>query len=161
MMKQHDPSNLGRKGFIWITLSYHRSSLKEVSNRAGTRRQELMQRPWEGPAYWLSPMACLVCFLRQPRTTNVEMAPPKMGLALAHQSMIKKVHHSRILWKHFLSWVSLLLDNSTLYKVDLKVARTLSNIKWIYHTYPHYLLVVIHLYCFWILYNNIDMRIHP
>ena len=44
VMKQHDQSSLGREGLIQLTLPHHCSSLKE--DRAGTWRQELMQRPW-------------------------------------------------------------------------------------------------------------------
>jgi hypothetical protein len=45
MMKHHDPSKLGRKGFIWLALPYCSPSLKEVM--AGIHcgsLEELMQR---------------------------------------------------------------------------------------------------------------------
>jgi hypothetical protein len=49
---------LGRKGFKELTLPDHISSegsQNRDSNRAGTWRQELMQRPWRDAAYWLVP----------------------------------------------------------------------------------------------------------
>jgi hypothetical protein len=45
-------SNLGEKGLISLTVPDNSSSSKAV--RAGTGRQELMQRPWRGAAYWLA-----------------------------------------------------------------------------------------------------------
>jgi hypothetical protein len=41
---------LGRKGFIWLTLPQFQSGLelKQV------RKQELMQRPWRDVLYWLA-----------------------------------------------------------------------------------------------------------
>jgi hypothetical protein len=42
MIKHHDQKKL-KKGFISLTVPYHSSSSKAV--RAGTWRQELMQRP--------------------------------------------------------------------------------------------------------------------
>ena len=53
VMKHHDQSNLGRKGFIGLHCIIRRSQDRN-SNRAGTRRQELMQRPWRKAAYWLA-----------------------------------------------------------------------------------------------------------
>jgi hypothetical protein len=45
--------NLERKGFISLTAPYNRSKGMRTGtqDRAGTRRQELMQRPWRGAAY--------------------------------------------------------------------------------------------------------------
>jgi hypothetical protein len=39
----------------------------------------------------LLPMACSACFLIEPRTTSPGLAPPTMGWALPHQSIIKKI----------------------------------------------------------------------
>jgi hypothetical protein len=52
------------------------------SNREGTSRQGLKQRPWKLAAYWLTPMVYSARFL----------IPPTMGLALPHQLIIKKMH---------------------------------------------------------------------
>jgi hypothetical protein len=51
-------SNLAEGGFIWLTLPYCSLTLKEAWTdlyKAGTGRQELMQRPWRAAAYWLVP----------------------------------------------------------------------------------------------------------
>jgi hypothetical protein len=50
------------------------------SNRAGSWRQELMQKPRRAAVYWLSPHG----FHIEPRTTSPEMASPTMGLAIDH-----------------------------------------------------------------------------
>lgn len=39
VMKYHDQSNLGMKGFICLILSYHCSSLKEVKTEAHTGQE--------------------------------------------------------------------------------------------------------------------------
>ena len=49
------------------------------SNRAGTWRQELKQRPQRGAAYWLLCMACSVYFFVGPRVTSSGMAPSMVG----------------------------------------------------------------------------------
>jgi hypothetical protein len=54
------------------------------SNRAGTWRQELMQRPWRVLLTGFLPLACSACFLIEPRTTSPWMAPPTMGWILPH-----------------------------------------------------------------------------
>ena len=41
-------------------------------------------------------LACSACFLIEPRTTSLGMAPPTMGWALPHQSLIKKMPYSQI-----------------------------------------------------------------
>lgn len=56
--KHHDQSNLVGKWFVWLTLPYHHSlwwSQGRSSNKEGIQRQELLQRPWAGAAYWLVP----------------------------------------------------------------------------------------------------------
>jgi hypothetical protein len=82
--------------------------VKEVrtknSNRAGTWREELMQRPWRHAAYWLvlQGSLSLLCY----RTITPRTVPPTMGWDLLHQSLIKKMTYrlayNLILWKHFL-----------------------------------------------------------
>jgi hypothetical protein len=56
------------------------------------------------------------------------MAPPTMGWALPHQSLIKTIHYRhayrRILLKNFLNWDSLLSSDSSLFQVDIKLAST-------------------------------------
>jgi hypothetical protein len=45
------PKQLEKEKFIWLT-QQRCSSLEEV--RAGTWRQELIQRPWRDVAYWFA-----------------------------------------------------------------------------------------------------------
>ena len=94
-------SNLGRKGFISLKRPHHSSS-KEVRTEAQTR-QELMQRPQRGVAYTL---LCLLSYRtqgHQPKNDTVHN-----DLALSHQSLIKKIPYSWILWRHFFIWGSFL-----------------------------------------------------
>ena len=48
------------------------------SSKAETWRQELMQRPWRGFAYWLL-MGCSAYFLIEARTISPGIAPSTMG----------------------------------------------------------------------------------
>jgi hypothetical protein len=83
-----------------------------VDSRPSLREQELEGRRWcrgHGGILLngLFLMACSACFLIEPRTTCPGMAPPTMGWALPHQSLIKKMPyrlaHSPLL-RHFLTW---------------------------------------------------------
>jgi hypothetical protein len=59
-------SNLGKQGFISLTVSIEQFIIKisegRNSDTAETWRQELMQRPWKGAAYWLASHG-LLCWL--------------------------------------------------------------------------------------------------
>jgi hypothetical protein len=82
------------------------------SSRAGTWRQELMQTPWRGAAYWLASHNLFSLLSHrtqdnhQPRddTTHNGLCPAT--------SITKKIAyrpvHNLILWKHFLKCGSLL-----------------------------------------------------
>ena len=50
-------SNFGKKKFISLVdpESQCTKEAKAGTNKMGTLRQELMQRPWKGAVYWLSP----------------------------------------------------------------------------------------------------------
>jgi hypothetical protein len=51
---------LGRKGFMWLTLPYCCSSpRKSGPELKQVRKQELMQRPWRDVLYWLAQPALL------------------------------------------------------------------------------------------------------
>jgi hypothetical protein len=50
----------------------------------------------------LLPTAGSACFLIEPRTTSPGMAPPSMGWAFLHWSLIEKMPYSWISWRHFL-----------------------------------------------------------
>lgn len=72
-------SKLGREVFIWLILTYCSSS-KDI--RIGTWRQELVQRPWKGTAYWLLLMSCSACFLTEARTTRSGLWSDEASLQL-------------------------------------------------------------------------------
>jgi hypothetical protein len=60
--KQHNQSNLGRKGLLAYTstvLFIIEGSQDRNSDRAGSWRQELMQTSWRDAAYWLDPHGML------------------------------------------------------------------------------------------------------
>jgi hypothetical protein len=64
----------------------------------------------------LLPLAFSACFLIEHKTTSPEMVPPTRGPP--PWSLIKKVPHSWISWRHFPNWSSFLCDNSSLCQVD-------------------------------------------
>lgn len=72
-----------------------------------------MQRLWRGSAHWEY----------QPR-----VAPTKMYWTLLHQSLMKKMLYSCMLWSHFLNCSSFLSDDMCLGLLDIKQASTDS--KW-------------------------------
>ena len=78
-----------------VTVLIIEGSQDRNSHRAGTWKQEQMQRPWRAAAYWLALHGFSACLLREPRTTNPGMAPPTMGWVLLHQSLIKKIPYGR------------------------------------------------------------------
>ena len=83
--KHHDQRTIcGGKGLFGldfhITLFLMEGSQDRNSDKAGTRRQELMQRPWRGTVYWLVPRgACSACCLIESRSTSPVVAPPAKG----------------------------------------------------------------------------------
>lgn len=94
----------------------------------------MQRRLWRDAAY------CLVLsipysayFLIEPRNTRPGMTTPTMGWGLLHHSLIKKtfcqLDYSQILWSHFLSWGSLLSQDSSLCQIDIKVVSTAIQIK--------------------------------
>jgi hypothetical protein len=99
------------------------------SHGAGTWKQKPIQRPWRRMLTGLLPIAWSACFLIEPRTTSPGMAPPTMGWALPHQSVIKKMPSSLaynpILWRHFLIWGFLLSVDPRLYQVDINLSSSL------------------------------------
>jgi hypothetical protein len=126
-------SKLGRKGFnlayTSISLFIIEGSQKRNSNRSGTWRQELMQRPRGSAVYCLVLHGLLrLHFLIGPRTTSTGIAAPTMGWALPHQSLIKKMFYMtayrQTLWRHFLNSGCLLSDDPRFCQVDIKLFRT-------------------------------------
>ena len=106
-------SKLGRKGFIWFTLPYFSSSLGEVRTRTQAGR-EPGSRSWcrgHGGALLtgLLILPCSVCFLLYLMPTYPRIVPSTMDWAPPdpHQSLVKKMPHSWILWRCSLNWGSL------------------------------------------------------
>jgi hypothetical protein len=138
VMPHHTETNLSSLGFLllwWNTMTkkhireesicsaytssstVHRWSQNRNTSREGTRRQELMTQEATDAAYWLALMACSACFLIEPRTTSLGMAPPTVGCALPQWSLIEKMPYSWISWRHFLSCALFLSDDSSLCQV--------------------------------------------
>jgi hypothetical protein len=87
------------------------------SHRAGTWRQELLQRPWRGAAYWLAfPGLLSLLFYRtqdhQPRDVTTHNRPSHPW------SLIEKMPYSWISWRPFLTGGFFLCDNSSFCQVD-------------------------------------------
>lgn len=75
VMKHHGQNQLGVIDLFQLILPHHSSSLREI--RAGTWRQELMQKLWKSVAFWLLPHGFL-CLL--------SYSPPKYLPIISHQS---------------------------------------------------------------------------
>ena len=82
-------SNLGRQGFISLTVSYDSSSSKAV--RAGTWKQELMQRPWREAAYWLAFHGLLSLLSNRTQGHQLRGSTTRKAQALPQQTLIKKM----------------------------------------------------------------------
>jgi hypothetical protein len=73
---------LGRKGFIQLTLPYCCSSPRKSGlELKQVREQELMQRPWRVVHYWLASPGLLSLLSYRTKITNPEMVPPTRGLS--------------------------------------------------------------------------------
>jgi hypothetical protein len=106
----------------------HCSSLKEIST--GTQTVWKTQgRSWSrghGGVHLTGLLPRPVgCFWNKTRSTSLGVALPPMSWDLPHQSLVKKVPYSQILWRHFLNRGFLLSDISSLCQVDIKLATTL------------------------------------
>jgi hypothetical protein len=68
---------------IWLTLAdHHQRKSEQDSRRPGTWKQEQMQRPRRGAAYWLAPHGSLSLLPYRTQDHLSGMAPPTMGGAL-------------------------------------------------------------------------------
>jgi hypothetical protein len=78
-------SNLSRKGFVsaynYTSQSVTEGSQDWNSSRPGTRRLELMQRPWRSAVYWLVSHGL----------NSGPLAKGWLGSSISHQSLIKKM----------------------------------------------------------------------
>ena len=123
----------GGKSLAYISVFIIKGSQDKNSSRAGSWRQELMQRPWRSVAYWLALHNLLSWLFIHPRTASLgRVAITTKSWTLFHQSLIKKMPYrlvySPILWKTF-SQLRLLSDDSSLCQVDIKLVSTLTQ-KW-------------------------------
>jgi hypothetical protein len=104
--------------YISTLLFITKGSQDRSSHRAGTWRQELMQRPWRGANYyWLASPGLLRLLsyrtqVYQPRYGTTHNGPSHPWL------LIEKMPYSWISWRHFLKGGSFLCDNSSLCQVD-------------------------------------------
>jgi hypothetical protein len=69
-------------------------------------------------------MVCSACFSYRTMDHQPRDATIHNGLGPPHQALTKTIPYSQILWRHFLSWVSLLLDHSSFWQVDIKLPST-------------------------------------
>jgi hypothetical protein len=73
---------LGRKGFIQLTLPYCCSSPRKSGlELKQVRKQELMQRLWRDVLYWLASPGLLSLLSYRTKTTSLEMVPPTRDLS--------------------------------------------------------------------------------
>ena len=118
---------LGRKGFIQLTLPYCCSSPREV--RTGTQAGQKAgadAEAMEGCSLLACSPSLLSLLSYRTKTTNPEMAPPTRG----SPSLITnwEMPYSWILWRHFPNWSSFLCVNSSLCQVDTKLASTIDSL---------------------------------
>lgn len=118
----------GGKGSFGLHFPQHCSLEKKVRAETQTGLDPVSRTWYRGHAWVLLTgflfVACSACFLVDLGTASPGMAPPTLDWALAHQSLIKKMPYSWILWRHSLNWGSLLSDFS-LYQVGIKLSGTL------------------------------------
>jgi hypothetical protein len=111
-IKHHDPKQAGEAkiysaytSMLFITEKKSGQELKQGkdSSRAGSWRQELMQRPWRGAAYCLAPHRLLSLPSYRTQGHQPRMAPPAQdgttNCGLDPPPLITK-----ILWRHILSF---------------------------------------------------------
>jgi hypothetical protein len=73
---------LGRKGFIQLTLPYCCSSPKKSGvELKQVRKQEVMQKPWRNVLYWFASPGLLSLLSYRTKTTSPEMVPHTRNLS--------------------------------------------------------------------------------
>jgi hypothetical protein len=107
--KYHDQeASWGGKGLF--SLRFHSTLLFHHQRKSGlelkqVRKQALMQRPWKDVTHWLASPGLLSLFSYrtqdyQPRDGTTHKGPSHPW------SLIEKMPHSFISWRHFLTWSS-------------------------------------------------------
>ena len=107
------PKQLGEEGFMSLTLPYHSSLSQEV--RAGTWRQELMQRPWRGLLTGLLLRTCSACFLTEP---PAQEWPHQQWAGTSHINYGGVVTDQSNKWRHLLNWGSFFQNGYSLCQDD-------------------------------------------
>ena len=104
-MKKHHDQKQGRKERVYWAYTSTSPFIIEGSQdrnslRAGTWRQELVQRPRRGAAYWLAPhdLLSLLSYRTQDHQSRHNII--HSGLGPPHQSLIKKM-----LYRLAYSWI--------------------------------------------------------
>lgn len=120
MLKHHNQCNLGRKRFIRLTQFILKQSQDRNISRAGTLKQELMQKLIGMLLTGLFTTRS-ACFFIQSRTISPGWYHLQWSRALSHQSLIKKMAYSHILWRCFLNWYSFFSDNYSLCQVVIRL----------------------------------------
>jgi hypothetical protein len=91
-------SNLGRQGFVWLTLPHHWRKLV----------QQLRQGRNPGAGANAGTIEKCLSWLPPPRINSTGMALPTMGWHIPQKSVTKKMWwrpaHRAMLWQYFLNW---------------------------------------------------------
>lgn len=130
-MKPHDQRQLGKERFIALTGPHSKQFIiKSIqgpkSSRAGSWRQELIQRSWRGATHGLALHGLFFnLLLIESRTTSPEMASLTRGWTFLHPPLIKKMPYRPILGRFFSQLSFLPSDNSSPCQIDIKLAITL------------------------------------
>jgi len=120
---------LGRKGLFGLhfyIIVYHQRKSGQELNKTGTRKQDMIQRPWSGAVYCLTSHGVFSLLSYRTQDHQPRDDTTHMYWSLLHWSLIKKMPYSCMLWMHFLNWSFLLSDNSSLHQIDIKLVGTAS-----------------------------------
>jgi hypothetical protein len=111
--KHHDQEpSWGGKGLFSLYFLHCCWSSKDAGlELRQVRKQELMQRLWRDVT-GLLPLACSACSLIEPRLPVQRWSHPQG--ASPPWSLIEKMPHNGISWRHFPNWSSLFCNNSSL-----------------------------------------------
>ena len=90
VMECHDQKQVGKASISTLQFITEGSQDRN-SSRAGTWRQEQMQRPWRGAAYWFAPHGLLSPLSYRTQDHQLRVAPPSIGVVLHYQSPIKEM----------------------------------------------------------------------